>query len=144
MVDKRKVTKASGAPSARRSRAASDQLKPEFAALFTGQPTEVVAIGRYLRAIILDVMPDAVETVLPRARLVLYREPEGSTEVCGIQPNGDRCNFYLTHGTKLRDPLKLLEGRGRGIRHVKVRSLDDPPSSALEVFVRASRRIARA
>ena len=107
-----------------------------FQSLFKGQSTEVRAIGKRLREIVFEVMPKAEER--PFKNIILYGE---TGEVCGIQPAADRCNFYLTHGAHLDDPDGLLEGKGKGIRHVKVR--DPIPEKALKRLIRADRKYLR-
>lgn len=47
-------------------------------------------------------------------------------------------NVGFYHGAELRDPEKLLEGRGRQMRHVKIRPGQDVNQPALEGLIRAA------
>lgn len=91
-----------------------------FDDLVRGCDPEVQEIARRLQALVFEVIPDAEEVTYLRWRITLYKK---RTEICGIQPAGDRCNFYLTKGAYLHDPEGILEGTGKLIRHVKVRSV---------------------
>ena len=42
-------------------------------------------------------------------------------EIVYVKPLRDRVNVGFFHGAKLSDPLKLLEGIGKSLRHVKIR-----------------------
>ena len=43
----------------------------------------------------------------------------------------------------MKDPDKLLEGTGKNIRHVKVRSAEDIPVDKLKDLIREAQRLAR-
>ena len=42
-----------------------------------------------------------------------------------IMPQQEHVNFGFYHGVALRDPNNLLEGTGKALRHVKIRSISD-------------------
>lgn len=99
------------------------------------------AIAQRLREIVYEVLPRAEEKVWVKGwRTALYKD---GTELCGIGPLKAYCNFYLTHGAHLTDPDGLLEGTGKGIRHVKVRTLDDLPVAGIKRLIRADKQFAR-
>jgi hypothetical protein len=50
----------------------------------------------------------------------------------------DRVNLYVAHGASLPDPAGLLEGSGKSMRHVKVRSEEVAKSSEVLAILRAS------
>ncbi len=108
----------------RRAEAVRRQLEKArvgtFEELFTSSTPEVQSIGYKLRELVYEIIPDASETVYLGMKIALYKK---EVEICGIQPAGDRCNFYLTRGVYLLDPEGLLEGSGKRLRHVKVRSV---------------------
>jgi hypothetical protein len=102
-------------------------------------PPQAQTIARRLREIVYDELPDAEETVWIKGwRLALYKDV---SEVCGIGPVKEYVNFYLTRGIDIPDPDRLLEGKGKGIRHVKVRSLDDMPEEAIRGFIRYGKKL---
>jgi hypothetical protein len=49
----------------------------------------------------------------------------GKGNVCWIIVYNDHVDFGFFNGAKLKDPAKLLEGTGKGLRHVKVRAAKD-------------------
>ena len=127
---------------AARERAVREQLSKAkigtFQDLFGTYSPDVQAIAHRLREMIFEILPEAKETVYLGWRIALYKE---ITEICGIQPASDRCNFYLTKGAFLRDPHGLLEGTGKSIRHVKVRSVVGLPIDDLQELIRQARGI---
>ncbi len=109
---------------ARRAEAVRRQLDRArigtFQELFASSSPEVQSIAAKLRELVYEVIPDVSETVYLGWKIALYKK---RSEICGIQPAGDRCNLYLTRGVLLLDPQGLLEGSGKRLRHVKVRSV---------------------
>ncbi len=104
-------------------------------------PADVQAVAKRLRAIVRDVLPRAEEAVWTGGwRVALYRD---GSEICGIGPmKQGYVNFYFTRGADLDDPHGLLEGNGKGIRHVKVRPGQLPPTAALKRLIRAGKALA--
>ena len=45
--------------------------------------------------------------------------------VCYIAQAGDHMNFGFYKGVALSNPDGIIEGTGKGLRHIKVRSMDD-------------------
>ncbi len=52
-------------------------------------------------------------------------------------PHGDRVNLQLADGALLPNPDGRIEGTGKRIRHIKVRSGEAAPPSAVREAVRA-------
>lgn len=111
-----------------------------FEDLFNGSPKGVLQIGLALREIVREVLPDAEERVHLAWKIALYNDPG---EVCGIQLVSKHCNLYFSKGAMLEDPEGLLEGTGKSIRHVKVRSTDDMPVEHLKNLIAEAKRVAR-
>ena len=57
-----------------------------------------------------------------------------------VYPKG--VNLGFNHGATLDDPLGILEGTGKQIRHIKIRSPDDLARPAIRAYVRRARKIA--
>src|SRR5262245_43368241 len=92
-----------------------------FEELLKAYGPAVRLIARRLRQRVRAEVPDAEETVYLGWRLAMYR---AGREVCGIGPlKGGYCNLYFMRGAELPDFDGLLEGTGKGMRHVKVRSV---------------------
>ncbi len=64
-----------------------------------------------------------------------------SSMFCGIGPLGNGVNLYFHQGTRLPDPEGLLEGTGKGMRHVKIRKASDIRPAAIEELVRAAYKL---
>lgn len=77
-------------------------------------------IVKALREIILSVDPSLNESLK-------WKQPVYSKkgDICYIFPAGNHVNLGFYNGTELKDPKKLLEGTGKTMRHIKIRSLED-------------------
>jgi hypothetical protein len=111
-----------------------------FEDLFAEQPKEVKAIGTRLREIVQDVLPNSEEKVYLGWKIALYCEP---AEVCGIQLVNKFCNLYFSKGAEMNDPEGLLEGTGKSIRHVKVRSTEGIPEDQLKALILEAKKVAK-
>src|SRR6188474_1917059 len=93
-----------------------------------------------LRALMLEVMPDAEEQVdLPDRVLAFGFGPPGGVRMRGLAvgliPHTAHVNVQLADGALLDDPSGIVEGTGKRIRHVKCRSLDDVARPALRALL---------
>lgn len=92
---------------------------------------QVEALARGARALILEIMPKAVEVVWSKQNISSYGvgPKKMSEHFCYIAVFKERINLGLYYGADLDDPDRLLEGTGKLLRHVKISSreqLDDP------------------
>src|SRR5215207_1837101 len=93
----------------------------EFLAAY---PADLQAIAQ--RALILSVIPDAIEQVDTSAKLLGYGyDCTYKGLICGIAMQKGYVNLMFSKGTELPDPDGLLEGTGKKARHVKLRSSQD-------------------
>lgn len=51
-------------------------------------------------------------------------------------------NLGFNHGATLDDPLGILEGTGKQIRHIKIRTPDDLARPEIRVYLRRARKMA--
>lgn len=104
---------------------------------------EVQALVQRTREIVLEANPDAVETVNPGHGNLAYSSGStmGMSEAgvaaqddalfhaklwyCYIAPFKSYMNLGFLRGTELPDPDGLLEGTGKLLRHIKIRSIED-------------------
>ena len=117
-----------------------------FDELLEGVEPELAAIARRLRAIIRTVDARTVETVRLGDNAATYGiGPKKMTDgYAYIMPMRGYVNLGFYQGALLADPRRLLEGTGKGLRHVKIRSLAEanrPPVRALVAAARARRRL---
>lgn len=95
-------------------------------------------VARALRGLIAKVMPDVTEVPWVRQGNVGYGvgPRKMSEQFCYIMPASKHVNLGFYYGAELDDPEGLLEGTGKNLRHVKVRSIAEAKSTALEHLVR--------
>ena len=100
-----------------------------------------------LRALVREVMPDAVEQLdMPDRVLAFGFGPPGGVRLRGLAvgliPHAAHVNVQLADGALLPDAAGLVEGTGKRIRHVKCRTLEDVARPALRTLLeeQASRR----
>ena len=79
------------------------------------------------RALLAEIMPGITEVPWVRQRVVGYGiGPKKMTEhFCYIAPQSKHINLSFMYGAELDDPDGLLEGTGKLLRHIKIRSVDD-------------------
>lgn len=84
-------------------------------------------IARRLREIIIDVDPNTVEVVRLGDRAATYGlGPKKMSEgYAYVMPHKNWVNLGFYQGAVLADPAGILEGSGKKLRHVKVRSVED-------------------
>ena len=90
-------------------------------AFFDSLSESVAPLARELRRIIRKAVPNASESI--KWGMPVY---EADRMICAVRAGDDyvALQFY-TSGTKLDDPDGLLEGSGKRMRHVKIRSKAD-------------------
>src|SRR5678810_937423 len=96
-----------------------------FEELLAGVGPDLAAIARRLRAMIRAVDKDTVETVRLGDHAATYGVgPKKMTDgYAYIMPMRGYVNLGFYQGAALADPQRLLEGTGKGLRHIKIRSL---------------------
>ena len=93
-----------------------------------------------LREIILSIHPEAVEVVRLGDRAATYglgpkKMSEGYTY---IMPYTSWVNLGFYKGADLPDPHDLLEGTGKKLRHVKIRSVADVENPLIHTLIEAA------
>ena len=94
-----------------------------------------------LRAIIREVMPEAIEQLDVPAHLIGYgsdRTYRGM--ICGITLHTAHVNLMFARGTDLPDPAHLLVGTGKRARHVTIRQIADLENPAMRTLLVAALR----
>lgn len=105
------------------------------------------AVRRLVRA----AAPGASERVYLGWRVIAYsrekiaagKPVKMDSMFCGVCPLKDSVGIYFHSGVKLPDPEGLLEGAGKGMRHVKIRSAEDMRPGAIRNLVRAAYGLGR-
>ena len=99
---------------------------------FAGLPTQTRGLAEELRSLVRGAGPPFTESIKwghPNYAL--------SGNVCYIDSHDEKGFAYLGffNGALLSDPTGIVEGTGKGLRHVKVRAVD-PQRDALTALVR--------
>jgi len=94
------------------------------------------AIAVELRALILKAAPQIEEAIK-------WRQPWYSRRglVCSIYTAGDHLNLGFSRGVELDDPHGLLEGTGKGMRHVKLRNVADIKKQQFAKWIKGAVRL---
>jgi len=100
-----------------------------------------VALG--LRTVVLDEMAPCHEYIFAMRHTVmlLYGPTDRVVEdcICMIAVHRTHVNLQFTQGTELDDPFGLLQGKGKRMRHIKVKSLPDLDRPEIRAYVRQAR-----
>ncbi len=96
----------------------------------------VAEIARALRLTVLDEFPTAIEWFDPGNGLLAI----GSTRTMdgllfALIPHRSHVNLQLADGAQLPNPDGRIEGTGKRIRHVKVRSVEDAGAPWLRAVI---------
>jgi hypothetical protein len=97
---------------------------------------DVADIARALRVTVLECMPDAVETFDASDGLLAIGTGRSMPDfLFAIIPHKAHVNLQLADGVDLPNPEGRIEGTGKRIRHVKVRSVEAAGSDWLRRVV---------
>lgn len=93
-----------------------------------------------LRERIMQLNPDVVETVRLGDKAATYGVgPKKMKEgYCYVLPHAKWVNLGFYQGVSLDDPSGILEGTGKKLRHIKIKSLDDADNPALQDLIEAA------
>ena len=97
------------------------------AAFIAALPQPQRNISKALRKLIRQTAPDLEESI--KWNMPYYRAFGG---VCCIYPCSDHVNLQIMQGAHLKDPTKILEGTGKGMRHVKIYDARQIPGAAIK------------
>jgi hypothetical protein len=86
----------------------------------------VAETARALRLVVLEGFPDAVETFDQADGLLAIGNGRSMRDfVFAVIPHTSHVNLQLADGADLPNPDGRIEGTGKRVRHVKVRSVED-------------------
>jgi len=115
---------------------------PTFDAILKGHSVDVVQIAGLARDLVLSTLPKVVEVVWARQQIAGYGvgPKKMSEHFCYIAPQRAYVNLGFFYGSDLDDATGLLEGDGKLLRHVKLRSVGDVENPDLLKLVRTASR----
>ena len=101
---------------------------------------EVQAMARYLRQLIIDIYPEVIEVPWPKQRVAGYGvgPKKMSEHFCYIGTQSNRVNLGFFYGADLTDQEGLLEGTGKNLRHVKVKSMEQAEQASVRELIELS------
>lgn len=121
------------------------EMNDDVRELLDASGPEVRELALALRERIREVVPDAAETVMRGYRSLSYDFGGGMrSQFAAIVLHGAYVNLQFPRGTDLPDPAGLLEGTGRAMRHVKVRSAETIRRPEVEDLIASAAALARA
>lgn len=115
----------------------SPRLKPEtWDENLAAHTPEVQAAARALEALIREELPDVVVRYDPGNGLLAFgRSMKMRDLLFALIPHAGWVNLQLADGALLPNPDGLIEGTGKRIRHVKVRSPEDAGQARLRKVI---------
>lgn len=116
-----------------------------FDDLLSITPDDFKDAARALRALIQSVHPETVEVVRMGDRAATYgigpkKMKEGYVY---IMPHKNWVNLGFYQGASLPDPNGLLEGTGKSLRHIKIKSLEDLQQQGVSALIEAAVELRR-
>lgn len=108
----------------------------------SGKAENIVKIANALRSLLADIMPDITEVNWKTQHIAGYGvgEKKMSEHFCYIAPLKTHVNLGFMYGVDLDDPLKLMEGTGKVLRHIKIKSLDQVRDPAVRNLIKQASR----
>lgn len=103
--------------------------------LIESHPAAIREILVQLRLVAIGSMPSSHEFVYHNAINYKLSEPPG-TWICYIAAQRNYVNLGFYFGAHLSDPQKRLEGTGKRMRHVKVRTVEEAGAKELADLIR--------
>jgi hypothetical protein len=98
-----------------------------------------------VRALIASVSPDADENLKSGWKVIWYGfGPKMPDQFAVVMPTRNHVGLGFAYGSDLPDPKGKLEGSGKRMRHVKLRTAADVADPAIAALVRAQVALLRA
>jgi len=99
--------------------------------------SKLIEVAEGLRRLVKKAVRGSTESVNP------WRIPafESNGPMCFFMVGKNHVTFGFLRGTSLPDPEKLLEGTGKDLRHVKLRTVEDLKKPGLKKLIVAAARM---
>ncbi|MBI1281741.1 MAG: hypothetical protein GC179_26685 [Anaerolineaceae bacterium] len=111
-------------------------MPPTVEQFLSTYPAEVQELALKARELVLEIVPDVQERVQEAYKTISYGSgTKMDAMFCYIAPLKDRINLGFYRGVVLPDASGLLEGTGKLLRHVKVRSMSELQQPALRQLI---------
>ncbi len=111
-----------------------------------GYPETLCEISEYLRDLVRSTLPDVMEKVIVGWRVIGYRLPHGKKSIyfCCIAPQKKEYDVLLgfEYGIAMRDPRRIMEGKGTQVRFVRMRNKEQHPEEELIWLIEEAANVA--
>jgi hypothetical protein len=109
-------------------------MEPKIQQFLAALPDQKREIAMRVRDIMLTADPSVKEAIKWRQLTFI----SGKTDIAFIYTYAgvDYMNLGFMKATSLEDPKKLFEGTGKGMRHIKIRTLKDIPATQIKKWVK--------
>lgn len=121
----------------------------QLASFFAKYEPAIAELGHAVRARLRARLPGLFEIVYMYERqnaLVISYSPteHGYEGLCSMALHPDRVKLYFAQGALLSksDPNKLLQGRGKTVRHIVLNAIEDVDRAEIEVLMVAALNLA--
>jgi hypothetical protein len=101
------------------------------------QGPKLIGVAEGLRRLVKKTVSGSTESVNPWGIPAF----ESNGPMCFFMIGKNHVTFGFLRGTSLADPEKLLEGTGKNLRHVKLRTVEDLRRPALKKLVVAAAKM---
>lgn len=113
-------------------------VEADVARLTADHPAPIRAIEEALRSTIKAEFPEVLERVDFGNKLIAYGRTMRMRDLLfAVIAHREHVNLQLADGVDLPDPTGIVEGTGKRIRHVKVRSVEAASSGPVRDLIRA-------
>lgn len=117
---------------------ASGPTEQDFETLLSSHEPAVAETARALRRLVAEAFPEAVEQVDFGNRLLAVGKTMAMRDLAfAVIPHTAHVNLQLANGADLPNERGMIEGTGKRIRHVKVRTVEAASSPDLRAIVDA-------
>jgi len=106
---------------------------------------EVRDLALKLRALVIEEMAPCYENIYDAysAVAIAYSTSERLSDgICHIAVYAKHVNLGFNDGAHLSDPKKILDGTGKSIRHITIRSTEDLARPEIRSYLRRARKAA--
>lgn len=120
-------------------------MSAEIDRFLEGYPPDIRDLAHQVRALVASVTPDADEYLKRGWKVIWYGfGPKMADQFAVVMPTRNHVGLGFAYGSELPDPKGKLEGTGKRMRHVKLRTAADAAAPAIAALLRAQVALLRA
>ena len=113
-------------------------MSDEIDRFLEGFAPDIRAVAQQVRTLVASITPDADENLKLGWKVIWYGfGPKMPAQFAVLMPTKAHVGLGLAHGAELPDAKRRLEGTGKRMRHVKLRTEEDVADPAIAALLRA-------